>query len=61
MSAVERIVLTVPAPGAWINANDRVARLSVSSPWDNEARPKGAGNTSRPLTHSSDLSREGLA
>lgn len=28
--------------------------------WENEARPKGAGNTLRPLTHSSDSSREGL-
>ena len=54
-------VLPIPAPGSWVASNDRVARRSVSSPWDNEARPKGAGNTPRGLTHSSDLSREGLA
>lgn len=29
--------------------------------WENEARPNGAGNTLRPLTRSSDLTREGLA
>ena len=29
--------------------------------WDNETRPKGAGNTRRPLTRSSDFGREGLA
>ena len=29
--------------------------------WENEARPKGAGHTSRPLTHSLELSKEGLA
>ena len=36
-------------------------RLAVAAPWDNEARPKGAGNTSRPLTRSLDLGKEGLA
>ena len=61
MSAVERTVLPIPAPGAWLTGNDRVAWSSVGSSWDNGARPKGAGHTSRPLTHSSDLSREGLA
>lgn len=34
---------------------------SVGQAWDNENAPAGATNTTRGLTHSSDLSREGLA
>lgn len=44
-----------------LRADGYEIQRAASSAWDNEARPKGAGNTSRPLTHSSDSSREGLA
>ena len=34
---------------------------NIGEVWDNETRPKGVGSTLRPLTRSSDLTREGLA
>lgn len=54
-------VLTIPAPGKWIATNQHGHHWNLRHLWDNRSAPGGAGNTTRGLTRSLDLTKEGLA